>query len=256
VSAQSPVAGRRGELLHDAHRALEQVMAVERQYLDRNPYRLDHRYDPRAARYTIRIHVVEALPTELAALVAQLLRAARASLDALATALASSTGAAEAARAIRFPIHESLPEFAQRSRRAMATMPDEVQATIEELQPYHTFGGFQKDALWLLRELEVADPPALAAGALREDSELGVNTRRHVDVVDELRVQAGAFEDGAVVADVAATVVGRDPKLDLYLRPSFQLAFAAQGPTRGAALVPTLTAICERVEAVRLALRG
>jgi hypothetical protein len=138
-------------------------------------------------------------------------------------------------------------------------MPDAAQATIEELQPYHTFGGFRKDALWLLRELgrsDEPDGPALAPGALRDDSEIGVNTRRQVDVVGELRVRAGAFEDGAVVADVAAAVAGRDPKLDLYLRPSFQLAFAVQGPARGAALVPTLAAICDRVEAVGVALRG
>ena len=254
MSARSPTAGRHSDLLDEARRVLEQVSAVERQYLDRHPYRLDHRYDPRAARYTIRVHVTAALPAELALLVGRVLHAARASLDALATALASPAGAADAPRAVRFPIHDSLPEFAQRSRRAIATMSDGAQATIEEVQPYHTFGGFHKDALWLLRELDLADAPALAAGALRDDSELGVNTRRQVDLVGELLVRTGAFEDGALVTDVAAVVAGRDPKLDLYLRPSFALAFAVQGPARGAALGATLSAIVDRVEHVVRAL--
>jgi hypothetical protein len=260
VTAGPPTTERHRDLLHEARRALGQVAAAERRYLDQHPYRPVHQYDPRAERYTIRIHVTTHLPAELPTLAGQVLGGARASLDALATALATPLASAPpaegATRAVRFPIHESLPEFAQRSRRAIGTMSDEAQATIEEVQPYHTFGGFQKDALWLLRELGLAERPALAAGALRDESEVGVNTRRHVEIVGDLRVVPGVFEDGAVVVDVAAKVVGRDPKLDLYFRPSVQLAFAAQGPARGAALVPALTAICDRVEAVGVALRG
>jgi hypothetical protein len=256
VTAGPPAAARHRDLLHEAREALGRVAAVERRYLDLHPYRFDHRYDPRAERYTIRIHVTTPPPAELPPLAGQVLRGARASLDALATALASSSSTLGVGRPLRFPIHDSLPEFAQRSRRALAAMSDEAQATIEELQPYHTFGGFQKDALWLLRELTVAEAPALAAGVLRADSEIGVNTIRHVEIVSDLRVVPGVFEDGAVVLDVAAKVVGRDPKLDLYLRPSVQTAFAAQGPARGAALVPTLTTICERADEVGAALRG
>lgn len=245
MTAPPPAAARHRELLHDARRSLETLAAAERQHLERHPYRLAHHYDPRAGRYTVRVHVTAAVPDELAALAGRVLRDARASLDALAVALASPAGTP---RAIRFPIHDSLPEFAQRSRRAIGAMPDDAQATIEALQPYHTFGGFQKDTLWLLRELGSTDVPALAAGAVRGDAELGVNTRRHVDIVGDLRVAPGAFDDGAVIANVAATVAGPDPKLDLYLRPSFELAFAAHGPARGASLTGALEAICGRLE--------
>jgi hypothetical protein len=256
VTAGPPTAAHHRDLLDEARRALGQVAAAESRYLDQHPYRAVHQYDPRAERYTIRIHVTTPLPTELPLLAGQALRGARASLDALATALASAASTEGVTRAVRFPIHDSLPEFAQRSRRAIAAMSDDAQATIEEVQPYHTFGGFQKDVLWLLRELGLAEVPVLAAGALRSDSEIGVNTKRDVEIVGDLLVVPGAFEDGAAVVDVAAKVVGRDPKLDLYLRPSVQMAFAARGPARGAALVPTLTAICDRVEEVGAALRG
>jgi hypothetical protein len=252
VTARPSAAARHRELLHDARQALEELTAVERQYLERHPYRLVHHYDPRAARYTVHVHVSTPVPGEIALHAGRVLRDARASLDALATALVPApTGAS---RAIRFPIHDSLPEFAQRSRRAIGAMSDEAQATIEALQPYHTFGGFQKDALWLLRELGSTDAPALAAGAVRGDAELGVNTKRHVEIVGDLRVAAGVFEDGAAIVSVAATVAGPDPKLDLYLRPSFELAFAADGPARGASLVAALGAICDRVETVIVAL--
>jgi hypothetical protein len=172
------------------------------------------------------------------------------------TLASRASDSAGTTRPVRFPIHASLPEFAQRSRRAIGAMSDEAQATIEELQPYHTFGGFTKDSLWLLRELGETEVPALAAGALREDSELGVNTSRHVQIVGELRAVAGVFDDGGLVVDVPATVAGPDPKLDLFLRPNVQMAFAEQGPARGAALVATLATIVDRVDSVITALEA
>lgn len=219
-------------------------MVLERAYLDANPYRLVHAYDPRAGSYVVRVEVLRDLPPEVHDVLAQALRAARAALDALIATLAS---ASPAGKPPRFPIHESLPEFAQRSRRPLAGLSDEAQATIEELQPYHTFGGFHLDRLWLLREL-TDQTPRLAAGGLRAESALGVNTARHVEITGELRVRVGAFENGAVVVAVPARVTGRDPKLDLFCRPSFELAFDAQGPARGGGVVATLAAICDHVE--------
>jgi hypothetical protein len=252
VTAPPPAAARHRTLLHDARGTLEELQAAQRRYLESHPYRLVHHYDPRGARYTVRVQVTAAVPGGLALLAGRVLREARASLDALATALVPNP--AGASRGIRFPIHDSLPEFAQRSRRAIGEMSDDAQATIEALQPYHTFGGFQKDALWLLRELGSTDAPALAAGAVRGGTELGVNTKRHVEIVGDLRVAPGAFEDGTVIASVAASVAGPDPKLDLFLRPTFELAFATDGPARGASLVGALGAVCDRVEAVIVAL--
>jgi hypothetical protein len=127
-------------------------------------------------------------------------------------------------------------------------MPDEAQATIEALQPYHRLGGFRRDPLWLLCALGAGGSPHLAAGALGEESMLGVNTVRDVEITDALRVLPGPFESGAVIVTVAAKVTGPDPKLDLYLKPSFELALARDGPARGAPLVGTLRAICDHVE--------
>jgi hypothetical protein len=232
--------------LCDARRALARVADAEREYLDGHPYRLIHGYDPRGGVYTVRVEVVRGVPDDVPALATSVLREIRAALDALAAALVPPDSAAT--RAPRFPIHDSLPQFAQRSRRSLAAMPDEAQATIEALQPYHRLGGFQHDPLWLLRELGAADPVRLAAGALLADSIVGVNTQRHVDVLGELRAQPGPFEQGATVVSVAATVAGPDPKLDLYVKPSFALALARGGPARGAPLVTTLGAICDHVE--------
>jgi hypothetical protein len=140
--------------------------------------------------------------------------------------------------------------FAQRSRRPLAAMPAEAQATIEALQPYHTFGGFRNDVLWLLRELRAEGGARLAAGSLRDDAVLGVNTQRHVELADELHVVPGPFEQGDAIVSVAARVTGPDPKLDLFLRPAWELAFAASGPARGGSLLLTLGAICDHVERV------
>jgi hypothetical protein len=236
------------ELLHEARRQLDGVIEAERRYLDEQPFRLVHGYDPRAGVYTVRVQVERAMPDEVSALAAGVLRAARTALDALAAALVSGAPAPTARP--RFPIHETLPEFAQRSRRSLAAMPAEAQATLEELQPYHTFGGFQRDPLWRLRELAAAEPLRLAAGALRDDAALGVNTQRHVEITGVLRAQAGAFENGSIVASVAARVTGPDPKLDLFLRPGFELALDRNGPARGGPLTATLAAICDYVEQV------
>lgn len=242
ASSSDPTTHR--ERIHGARRAIERLAALERQHLEANPYRLLHAYDPRAAIYTVRVEVARKLPPEVPDAVANVLRDARAALDAVVASLAPPSTAAKPAR---FPIHQSLPEFAQRSRRPLAGLSDEAQATIEELQPYHTFGGFHLDRLWLLRELTDHES-RLAAGGLRAESALGVNTARHVEITGELHVRAGAFESDAVIVSVPARVTGRDPKLDLFLRPSFELAFDAQGPARGGAVVATLTAICEYVE--------
>ena len=75
-----------------------------------------------------------------------------------------------------------------------------------------------------------------------------MNTVRHVEITGALQANAGPFEHEAIIASVTARVVGPDPKLDLFLTPSFELAFAERGPARGAALVGTLGAICDRVE--------
>jgi hypothetical protein len=234
------------EKLCDARRDLARLADAERAYLDGHPYRLIHKYDPRAGQYTVRVEVARAVPAEVSALAESVLGEAAASLDALASALASPTGSV--ASLSRFPIHESLPLFAQRSRRVVAAMRDEAQAEIEALQPYHRLGGFQRDPLWLLRELGAEAPPRLASGALRFETTIGVNTKRHVEIVGEPLAPPGPFEHGAVVASVAAKVVGPDPKLDLYVKPSFELALARGGPARGASLVETLGAICDYVE--------
>jgi hypothetical protein len=229
-----------------ARRGLAQLAEVEGRYLEGNPFRLVHRYDPRAGLYTVRVEVERPVPDEVTALASAVLTESRAALDALAASLASPAGAPN--DKMRFPLHDSLPEFAQRSRRALASMSDEAQATIEALQPYHTFGGFHKDALWMLRELLAAGEPRMAAGALRPDSTLGVNTKRHVQLVDEPCAIDGPFEAGAVVASIGARVDGPDPKLDLHFRPSFTLAFTKSGPARGGPLLDALNAIRERIE--------
>jgi hypothetical protein len=234
------------EKLGGARRQLLRVADAERAYLDGNPYRLIHRYDPRAAQYTVRVEVERPVPAEISALAASTLRDAIAALDALAATLASPEGSAGSAP--HFPIHESLPQFAQRSRRSLAAMRDEAQAEIEALQPYHRLGGFQHDPLWLLRELAAESALRLAPGALRGETALGINTKRHVDVIGELRASAGPFEHGAIIASVAARVAGPDPKLDLYLKPTFEVALARGGPARGASLLGMLGAICDHVE--------
>jgi hypothetical protein len=236
------------EKLRDARTQLTRVAQAERDYLDGSPYRLVHRYDPRGGGYTIQAEIQCELPAELPTLVADVLASAAAGLDALAAALASSP--ADAPSSPRFPIHDSLPVFAQRSRRPLAAMPAEAQATIETLQPYHTFGGFRHDVLWRLRELRGDGGARLAAGSLRDDSALGVNTQRHVELAGDLHVVPGPFERGDAIVSVPARVTGPDPKLDLFLRPAWELAFAASGPARGASLLSTLGAICDHVDRV------
>ncbi|MEO7713651.1 MAG: hypothetical protein ABIV10_12115 [Gemmatimonadaceae bacterium] len=195
------------------------------------------------------------MPSPIAEHAAGVVRQLRSALDAIAATLATpGLPPSPATKPLRFPIHDSLPEFAQRSRRALATMRAEAQATIEALQPYHRLGGCRNDPLWLLRELEDAGLPTLAAGSLGADTAIGVNTCRHVDITGDLRVDGGPFAHGQVIASIAARVAGPDPKLDLFLRPQFELAFAAGGPARGAPLVPTLSTLCDRVEQVASAL--
>jgi len=238
-------------LISDARQDLARVAHAQQEYLETNPYRVIHGYDARGGLYTVRVEVTRSLPSPISEHAARVVQQLRSALDAIAATLATPGQLpSPPAKPIRFPIHDSLPEFAQRSRRALATMTAEAQATIEALQPYHRLGGYRNDPLWLLRELEGAGLPTLAVGSLGADAAIGVNTCRHVDITGDLRVDGGPFAHGQVIASIAARVTGPDPKLDLFLRPQFELAFAGSGPARGAPLVPTLGTLCDRVEQI------
>jgi hypothetical protein len=229
--------------LEQARQSLARLIEAERHYLAGSPYRLVHEHDMRGGRYLVRANVVHRVPPEILGEIEAVLRAARASLDAVATALAGVP--------TPFPVFETLPMFAQRARKALSRMPDEAQAGIEALQPYHEIGGFRRGALWILQQL-AASRPHLAAGAVRAGAEMGVNTRRKVDLVGEPVVTEDAFDDGSVVASVQTRIVGPDPKLDMFLRAEFALAFDAKGPARGGEVVETLTGLVDHVGAVVL----
>jgi hypothetical protein len=225
--------------LDRARRELATLADAERAYLATTPYRLVHAHDVRGGRYAVRVQVARPVPDEIASQAAGVVRTLRESLDQLATSLAGTPA--------RFPVFESLVLFAQRARKAIAPMSDDAQAFLEELQPYHAIGGFRNGALWILQQLDAEEPLRLAAGGVRSGV-MGDNTQRDVTMVGEPVVATGPFADGAVVASVATRVAGPDPKLDMFLRAEFALAFAGGGPARGREVVELLHALCDHVE--------
>ena len=193
----------------------------------------------RGGRYVVRAHVVRPVPDDIVQLAASIARSLHRSLDELATSLAGAP--------VSFPIYESLVLFAQRSRKAIARMSDEAQATIEALQPYHEVGGFQDSPLWRLKTLDTADAPWLT-GSIRDGAVMGVNTARGVSLTGDPIVTSGSFADGAIVASVPARIVGPDPKLDMFLRAEFALAYPERGPSRGRDALELLSDLCDHVE--------
>ena len=193
----------------------------------------------RGGRYVVRAHVARPVPDELVQLAASVARILHRALDELATSLADAP--------VKFPIFESLVLFAQRSRKAIARMSDEAQATIEELQPYHEIGGFEDSPLWRLKTLDTPEAPWLT-GSIRDGAVMGVNTSRGVSVVGDPIVTYGSFADGAIVASVPARIVGPDPKLDMFLRAEFAVAYPERGPGRGRDVLELLGDLCDHVE--------
>lgn len=202
-------------------------------------FRLAHGHDMRGGRYVVRAHVARPVPDDLVQLAASVARSLHGSLDELATSLAAAP--------VSFPIYESLVLFAQRSRKAIARMSDEAQATIEELQPYHEVGGFQDSPLWRLKTLDTAEAPWLT-GSIRDGAIMGVNTARGVSLGGDPIVTAGAFADGGIVASAPARIVGPDPKLDMFLRAEFAVAYPERGPGRGRDVLELLGDLCDHVE--------
>jgi len=223
--------------LDHARDRLADLAESERSYLATNPLRFAHELDRRGGKYLVRAHVRSPVPDELLPIVADVLRSLRESLDALATALARAP--------TRFPIFESLVLFAQRARKPIAPMSDEAQAFLEELQPYHAIGGFRNGALWTLQQLD-AGAPRLTTSVV--GGTMGVNTQRGVSLDGEPEIVTGPVVDGTVVASVKATVVGNDPKLDMFFRAELALAFPADGPGRGRAALALLGELCDHVE--------
>ena len=231
--------------LERARQQLRQLTDAEREFLATQPYRLVHEHDMRGGRYLVRVQVARPVPDEIPRLAGEVVRDLRTSLDELASALAGAP--------TKFPIFESLVLFAQRARKAIARMPDEAQATLEALQPYHAIGGFRNGPLWTLEQLRAADPAPLAAGGVRSGGTMGVNTQRKVTIVGDPVIATGAFADGATVASVFTKIVGTDPKLDMFLRVELELAYASDGPGRGRPVVALLGELCDHVDRAVLA---
>lgn len=208
--------------------------------------RLLHEPDMRAGLYVVRARPAHPIPDEVVVEVAGALHDLRRSLDDLATACAG--------RPVKFPIHESLALFAQRARKAIARMPDAAQAAIEALQPYHAIGGYRNGPLWLLDQLAAQSPVRLVAAIADEGAglvppELGVNTRRKVELLGDPELATGAFDVGAVLASQRFRIVGPDPKIDMYFRTAFVLAFDPNGPGRGRGVTRLLREFADHVEA-------
>ncbi|MEO8561713.1 MAG: hypothetical protein ABI601_06540 [bacterium] len=232
-----PSAPHRTALDH-ARRQLALLAATEQAYLDSSPYRLVHEHDARAGRYLVHVKVASPMPDDIARLSGDVVRGLRESLDALATSLAGTT--------TRFPIFESLVLFAQRARKSIAPMTDEAQAYLEELQPYHAIGGFRNGPLWMLQQLDTTDVLRLTGSVL--GAIVGVNTQRDVSLVGEPVVTTGPFDDGAAIGSVQTKVVGRDPKIDMFLRADYTIAFTREGAGRGRGVVALLAELCDHVE--------
>ena len=77
---------------------------------------------------------------------------------------------------------------------------------------------------------------------------MGVNTARGVSLTGDPIITSGSFADGAIVASVPARIVGPDPKLDMFLRADFALAYPERGPGRGRDVVELLGDLCDHVE--------
>ena len=227
------------DLVKRARAALGALAVTERSWLDTQPYRLVHEHDMRRGQYVVRVKVQQTTPVAIAEATQEIAHQLRGALDAVATQLAGAP--------TRFPIFESLPVFAQRARKSLARMPDDAQAAIEALQPYHAIGGYRNGPLWVLDQLDVSGAPKLG-GSLRAGAAMGVNTQRKVTLVGDPEIVDGPFDDGAIVASVATKIVGPDPKLDMFMRSEFAIAFARTGPARGGELVETLGALCDHVE--------
>ncbi|CAN5118433.1 hypothetical protein BH09GEM1_BH09GEM1_45700 [soil metagenome] len=225
--------------LERARRDLRAFAGVERDWVASDAFRLVHGHDMRGGRYVVRAHCAKPVSDDIVQLAASVARSLHQSLDELATSLAGAP--------TTFPIYESLAMFAQRSRKAIAGMSDEAQATIEALQPYHEVGGFEDGPLWRLKALDTAEAPRLT-GSIRDGAVMGVNTARSVSLMGEPVVTSGAFADGAIVASVPARIVAPDPKLDMFLRVDFALAYPERGPGRGRDVVELLSDLCDHVE--------
>ncbi|MDB4879366.1 MAG: hypothetical protein JWL60_812 [Gemmatimonadetes bacterium] len=240
----TPYGGR----LATARAVLAALAVREREHGDAGPIRFVHEQDMRTGRYVIRAQPAQPTPGAIVDDVERVLREVRAVLDEAATALAGAP--------VKFPLFESLPVFAQRARKAIARLPDEAQAALEALQPYHAIGGYRNGPLWILDQLAAEHPPRLAAGALRAGAELGVNTRRKVELIGDPVITEGAFAAGDVVASQDYRIVGPDPKIDMYFRAAVGLAFAANGPGRGRGVVELVGELAGHVEHVVLPALG
>lgn len=222
------------------------VLAHEvEEYLQSRPYRLTHQHDRRAGQYLVRVRVERRAPATIPPMVGDVVRGARAALDALLIA----SGSPASGKAPRFPIHDSVHTFAQRSRRSISHLPTVAQADIESMQPYHRGDLMIDHPLWLLAALgDVDEQRMLAAGAVRPGTAGGVNTIRDVELLGAFEATPGVFDDGAVIASVRVNVSGPDPKLDMHLQPAFDVAFARSGPARGRPVVEALSEILDHLE--------
>jgi hypothetical protein len=226
-------------------RALYHLQSLETEvgrWVEKRPYRLWTKFDPKSGKNLIWAEVLEPPPAELGLIIGDCLNNLRSALDNLAYELALThyrgSLPSKFASKSAFPLLGSMQEFTDKAGDMIGGIHPAAQTIIQDLQPY--YGGYGV-RLAALNKLSNRDKHRLPHVTLAVPASINFHTTDRRGFPD-IEVEWGAIEGRAVIARYRSFARGYT-EMDMQRPPTFTIGWGKRAPAEArerALVIPTL----------------
>lgn len=228
-----------------AKRRIQDLSVCLDTFFQARPYSVVEELNPQTGKSAYRVRILEAIPTDVACSVGDVVHNLRGALDHLLHRIMPST--ALWTRSSAFPVAQSAHEYRSTKHRRLKGLPQALVDRIDLLQPYK--GG--NDAIWRLHELDCIDKHRLLLTfAVAHDRRWLDHRMTWLDPVPFLGVPRPRrtiipVEDGAELMSIR-----HDPRVDMKEQFTFLVAFNEPQVIQPEPVVPTLLQFADLVESI------
>jgi hypothetical protein len=249
--------------LDRADEHLAELDGVITSYLGSTPYNIRQEYDTTASQFIFRAEVIQDAPARVGILIGDTCHCMRTALDQLIYRLATPRAGGEPPSLTEFPIIDDQLRYSATDRHGNPvrgsglyklrgiTDPSALQL-IASLQPFNRTNDTEAHELRILHSLDVVDKhrERLVTGMIYTGARVSINELYgyDLDFAHVGTLKAGTFADRAEVARFTANPTKPDPRLLVWVRVNYGVAFTPDGPGRGQPVMECLSHIRDFVD--------
>jgi len=230
-------------------------------FLGSDPYEIVNERHPEREEYVLWVKVREEPPPEWSPIIGDVVHNCRSALDHLAWQLViRNKGKPSGSTAFpifsKSPFDASLYSSAKEAKNALGRWNRQVKgihdndvALIKRLQPYNAGKDSEIAVLSMLSDLSNWDKHReyQLTGQTLKGTTYRIRNPRDAQFWISYQRPIGIFEHGTVVARVAFSATGPDPKMDVEVKVSFDIAFGEGSPLKGHGLKEVLITSAQHV---------